>query len=236
MPETLLAPPENPPALADLPEGQTPPRSRRAEGIATVDRKCDRREQRFANLIANGWPQWKAYNAVSGAEKKDTCEKQGQRWFARACVQAEIQRLRNALTEETAMRRAEKRNVLANLARDDDTPPAVRVAAVQVDNRMTGEDEPLKVVHSGAVVFTIDPIERRDELGDVVDVGGVASVASVVGQAGSVAAPTLAPVPAPQLAAPAAQAPTAPATAPETASATPPARPASATPAPRGFL
>ncbi len=117
---------------------------RKAEGKAFRPRKADRREIRFAQLIAQGQTQWRAYEAISGAKKRETCEVQGHRWCLRPAVQLEIIRQRALLTEETAMSRAEKRNHLANVARREDTPPSVIVSAVAVDNRMTGDDEPFR--------------------------------------------------------------------------------------------
>src|SRR5690349_20582702 len=91
------------PVVAESQQTASPPlqvAKRRAEGIATKPRPADRREKRFAFLIAQGWSMWRAYNAVSGAKNKDTCEKQGQRWCAREAIRQEIAKQRGLLTEE----------------------------------------------------------------------------------------------------------------------------------------
>ena len=148
-----------------------PSRERYAKGKSlSTDRPPDRRETAFAALIAKGYPQWKAYAESTGTKRKSTCLVQAWRWLARPAVSAEVARQRRALTEHDAMTRAEKRLIISTVARDDATPPQVRIAAIQVDNRMTGDDEPLRVVHSGAVVFSIDPIDRPEKLVDPVDV------------------------------------------------------------------
>ena len=117
---------------------------RRAEGRVTVSRPADRREKRYAFLLAQGFPQWKAYQAVSGAKNKDTCERQGQRWFARQAVQSELARIRTQLTEEGALSRAEKRHHLARIARSEDAAHRDQLMAVAIDNKMTGDDEPFR--------------------------------------------------------------------------------------------
>lgn len=117
---------------------------RRAQGHTLVFRKADRRETRFAQLVAQGHTLAKAYQEISGAGKKETCERQGVRWNARPAVAAEIIRQRALLTEDGAATRAEKRHILSQVMRREDTPPSVVVSAVAVDNRMTGDDEPFR--------------------------------------------------------------------------------------------
>ncbi len=125
-----------------------------------LDRDCTRQEIRFAELVAQGWPLHRCYTQATGAvvAKKNHAEVQAWKWRMRPAVEAEIIRQRAALTDATALTRAEKTNLLSSMARDQTTPAAVRVGAIQVHNRMTGDDEPIKVTVSGRVVFTVDPI------------------------------------------------------------------------------
>lgn len=165
----MVAAPENPttaPVVSRI-------KGRRAEGRTLIaDRPLNPGEMRFAQLRAQGWPLAKCYAEVSGAKKRATCENQGWRWQLRPAVMAEIQRQRALLTDATAASRTEKRNVLANLMRDDRTPAAVRVSAIETDNKMTGDNEPVRVSVSQQIVFVCDPIgdgtrgqKRVSELG-----------------------------------------------------------------------
>lgn len=123
------------------------------------DRPLTRQETRFCQLVAQGWPLYRCYVEATGARcKKGSAEVQSYKWRLRPAVESQIIRERAALTDATALTRSEKRNIVAAMARDHATPAAVRVGAIQVDNRMTGDDEPVRVTVTGRVVFTIDPI------------------------------------------------------------------------------
>jgi hypothetical protein len=142
-------------------------KSRRAEGKTLIERKADRRETRFAQLIAQGHTQARAYQLVSGVEKKESCENQGWRWSNRPAVQAEIERQRALLTEQGAVTRAEKRHVLSNIIRADDVPPPVKVSAISVDNRMTGDDDPFRkggTDTQSVEVFVVRLGEKREQV------------------------------------------------------------------------
>jgi len=83
---------------------------------------------------------------------------QAYKWRLRPAIEAEIIRQRALLTDATAATRAEKRNILADVMRDTNVPAPARVNAIQADNRMTGDDEPMRVHVSGHVTFSVDPI------------------------------------------------------------------------------
>jgi hypothetical protein len=119
----------------------------KADGRELVKvRKLTRQEIRFCALVAEGVSLWKCYKAIAPKAKKSTCECQAWRWRARPAVANEIARLRGELTDESAMRRGEKRNILARVARNEDgsVPHGVVVRAVEVDNAMTGDDQPFR--------------------------------------------------------------------------------------------
>ncbi len=136
-----------------------PARKAQRKGLV-LQRDCTRQEIRFAELVAQGWPLHRCYTQATGAvvAKKNHAEVQAWKWRLRPAVEAEIIRQRAALTDATAMTRAEKTNLLSTMAREQSTPAAVRVGAIQVHNRMTGDDEPIKLTVSGHVVFVVDPI------------------------------------------------------------------------------
>ncbi len=133
---------------------------RKGEGKELVaERPLNRMETRFCQLVAQGWPLHRCYMQATGSQGgKANAEKQAWRWRMRPAVEQAIIAARARLTDATAMTRAEKTNLLSTMARDPVTPAAVRVGAIQVHNRMTGDDEPVRVTVSGRVVFTVDPI------------------------------------------------------------------------------
>ena len=116
---------------------------RKAQGIVRLTaKKLNSREKRFCVLKAQGWASRKAYQAATGCKSDATADSQAWRWQARPAVAAEIARQRALLTEEGTATRAERMHHLARVMRDDETPPAVIVSAVAVNNRMTGDDDP----------------------------------------------------------------------------------------------
>ena len=124
------------------------------------NRPVSRQEARFAVLVAQGWPLHRCYTEATGAKvaKKNHAANQAWKWRLRPAVEAEITRRRAALDEAEALSRVEKRTILASIARTDTLPALARIGAVQVDNRMTGHDEPVRVSVTHELVFSVDPI------------------------------------------------------------------------------
>lgn len=124
-----------------------------------ANRPLNRQEERFCQLVAQGWPLGRCYLEATGSKaSKSNAERQAWRWRLRPVVVAEIQRQRAQLSDATVATRTEKRNILSDLMRNEKTPAAVRVSAIQVENAMSGDNEPVRVSVSGKVVFVCDPI------------------------------------------------------------------------------
>lgn len=141
---------------------------------ADPKRPTDRIENAFIDCVLLGWPYHRCYTAATGAQvKKTSAEVAAWRIMQRPAVQRELAERRAAMDETRALTRNEKRSVLANIAREPSVPALARIGAIQVDNRMTGDDEPKKGAPGGgsALVFSVDPMRdvRRAEsipLGD----------------------------------------------------------------------
>ncbi len=123
------------------------------------DRQLSRAEETFLDSVLLGWPYHRAYTTATGATcKKNTAETQAWRWLHRPAVAKALAQRRASLDERLAMTRTEKRVILGNIAREPSVPALARIGAIQVDNRMTGHDEPQRVIVSGQIVFSVDPM------------------------------------------------------------------------------
>lgn len=131
------------------------------------DRALTRPEEAFVDAVLLGWPYWRCFVIATGSNaKKNSCEVNAWRWMKRPAIQKTLAVRRHSLDERMAATRTEKRVVLANILRDPGVPALARIGAIQVDNRMTGDDEPKKTVGGGAaLVFSVDPMRdvRRAE-------------------------------------------------------------------------
>lgn len=135
--------------------------------LANPQRLLTPAESTFCDAILLGWQYWRAYATATGSTaKKASTETMAWKWLQRPAVQRELATRRAALDERMAATRTEKRVVLANILRDPGMPALARIGAIQVDNRMTGDDEPKKALNSGgALQFSVDPMRdmRRAE-------------------------------------------------------------------------
>jgi hypothetical protein len=144
------------------------PDARNDPASMVLNRPLTESESAFVCALLLGFPNWRAYMSASGATcAKKSAENNAWRWLQRPAVQAELIRRRAALDERLAATRIEKRVTLANILRDPAQPALARIAAINVDNRMTGHDEPVKTPgeKSGGNFFTVDPMRdmRRAE-------------------------------------------------------------------------
>lgn len=127
----------------------TPDKTRLAEGHGngrnlSRNRKLNHREKRFCSLVANGMAMRRAYMAINGTKNEDSASAIAYRWSIRPAVQAQLAKLRAEMTEEGALSRAEKRHALANVVRSEVDETRDKLTAIQIDNRMTGDDEPFR--------------------------------------------------------------------------------------------
>lgn len=130
-------------APAVLPAPSRSPSLRHAEGKPRLaQKKLNSREKRFCALKVQGWSNRKAYMTATGCKSDANADVQAWRWLARPALQAAIAKGRAELTEEGALSRAEKRHHLANVVRSDAEETRDKLRAVEIDNRMTGDDDP----------------------------------------------------------------------------------------------
>jgi len=199
----------------------TPDKTRLAEGQGNGRQmsKCRRlnyREKRFCMLVAQGMAKRRAYMAISGVKNEDSASAVAYRWSIRPAVEAQIAKLRAEMTEEGALSRAEKRHALANVVRSEEDDTRDKLTAIQIDNRMTGDDDPfrkaagedlrvqffvVRVGESEANAMGRDalPLPNADEPGQLAD-GGADNAINVTASAvqTSQAQPDQSPSPSPQ--------------------------------------
>lgn len=117
-------------------------------------------EVTYLECRAVGFTASMAWKAATGSKvSSQSAGHKAARWLQeRPWVAAELAMQRQTATEAHALTRATKRAVLAAIACGDvEARPEARIAAIGLDNAMTGENEPTKVHVSGRVVFSIDP-------------------------------------------------------------------------------
>ncbi len=94
--------------------------------------------ERFAQEIANGKTAVEACRAVAGNDKPGR-QAMGPRWLTRADVQRRVADLIRDRTAAATMTAAERRQIVAEIARDKNVPPAVRLNATIIDAKHAGE-------------------------------------------------------------------------------------------------
>ena len=92
----------------------------------------------FAQEIATGKTAEEAYRAVAGNGMPGE-RAAGSRWLTRADVQRRVADLIRDRTAAATMTAAERRQIVAEIARDKAVPPAVRLNATIIDAKHAGE-------------------------------------------------------------------------------------------------
>ena len=92
----------------------------------------------FAQEIATGKTAAEAYRAVAGNGKPGE-QAMASRWFTREDVQRRVADLIRDRTAAATMTAAERRQIVAEIARDKAVPPAVRLNATIIDAKHAGE-------------------------------------------------------------------------------------------------
>jgi hypothetical protein len=138
-----------------------------AKSVTFPDRpvqiSCD--EARIVREVARGQTWDEAFRLVfpyTPAEKRASCISE---YRHREEIRAALRRERFLLSDVECVTRAEKRHVLSKLIRDvSETPHDLDVVlkAIQLDNRMTGDDE-VRIVHQEREAYVV-------RAGDVIDV------------------------------------------------------------------
>ena len=94
--------------------------------------------ERFAQEIATGKTAVQAYRAVAGNDNPGG-ETMGSRWLPRTDVQNRVADLIRDRTAAATMTAAERRQIVAEIARDKTVPPTVRLNATIIDAKHAGE-------------------------------------------------------------------------------------------------
>lgn len=102
----------------------------------------DLRAEKFCQCVASGMTAKEAYLAVQPGCKPNSASTCAWRMLRRPDVDARIKELRDASAGTAVMSLAEKRELLAKLARDSQAEWPARVRAIQVDNDMAGHNRP----------------------------------------------------------------------------------------------
>ncbi len=101
------------------------------------------KQEAFASLIADGETGSNAYRqSYHSAGKTTVVAVEATRLASKPKVAARIVALRQKSTDARCATRIEKRLILARIMCDKSIPIAARIAAIQVDNRMAGHDQP----------------------------------------------------------------------------------------------
>ncbi len=98
----------------------------------------NQQHEQFALAIANGKTAEEAYLAVAGNGKPGELAIVP-RWLTRADVQRRVADVIRERTAAATMTAAERRQIVAEIARDKSVPPAVRLNATIIDAKHAGE-------------------------------------------------------------------------------------------------
>lgn len=120
------------------------------EKYAGTTRPLSEKRRMFALHLASGLPQTEAYRkAFQPKGSYETTRVAACRMAKDPRIKAEVaklqEQLRNHPDPATMMERVEKRRILADIARDTKADARKRIAAIEVDNQMTGENAPQQV-------------------------------------------------------------------------------------------
>ena len=97
------------------------------------------RHETFAQLVAGGKSETGAYFEVYKTKSRNVARINASRLLTNASVRARIRFLQDQNAAANALSRAEKRQLLAQIAREGENGDRIR--AIQEDNRMTGDSE-----------------------------------------------------------------------------------------------
>ena len=108
------------------------------------------KQRAFCAHLVEGMSQTAAYVKAYGC-KEETARRLASRLMTNDGVSAEIKRLRDIMDGQHCLRLLEKRRMLADIARDKESAsPSDRMKAIEIDNKMTGQNAPEKLEVTGA--------------------------------------------------------------------------------------
>ena len=125
------------PVIPDIPEG-TP-----------LDTQCELSpsEEKFVNAIIDGENATQAYLIANPKVTKESAGVQGHRLLKNVKISEEIHRIRALLRTGKTLSRQRKREILADIAEGaiDEVKVSDRTNAINIDNKMTGDEKPIRI-------------------------------------------------------------------------------------------
>lgn len=110
-------------------------------------RKLTNKQEAFAQAIADGMDQSKAYHSAYAVKTNNrfTVTRKAHEIAHLGHVANRIAELKGQLADSKLLNRLRKREILCDVAEDVEQPAQNRIKAIEADNRMTGDDAPQKV-------------------------------------------------------------------------------------------
>ncbi|MDB6080020.1 MAG: hypothetical protein JWO82_3767 [Akkermansiaceae bacterium] len=104
------------------------------------------RQRRFCEALVTGMAAGRAYEAAGYDSKGNVADTCAEKLLRNAEVQSYLKELRKPLKESAVLTRQSKREILAKIATGKiKATPAERARAIQIDNAMTGDNQPIKI-------------------------------------------------------------------------------------------
>lgn len=105
------------------------------------------KEEAFCQHVANGKTFLESFRIAYDAKgySKGAAQVQAYRLSCKDHIAARIRELREKIEERMVLSRSRKRHILYEIAEKKSNQPHERIKAIEVDNRMTGDEAPVKV-------------------------------------------------------------------------------------------
>lgn len=118
---------------------------RKGKAVAK-DKPLNDRQRRFAELVVSGRPAGRAYEEAGYDARGNVADSAAERLLRNVGVQAYLVELRAPQRAAAVLSRQKKREILAEIATGAiKGTTADRYRAIQIDNAMTGDNEPVKI-------------------------------------------------------------------------------------------
>ncbi len=116
--------------------------------------------EEFALHVLGGDKPIDAYRKIYPKAKQGTCEVESSRLRNEPQVDLRITWLRSQVASKKILTATRKREILHDLAEDDGERAQDRIAAIKVDNDMSGDNAPVKQSHEVVVESREDWLRR----------------------------------------------------------------------------
>lgn len=126
------------------------------------------RQRRFAEFVVSGDPAGRAYEKAGYVSRGDVADQAGSRLLGNVKVKAYLVELRKPQKAKAVATRERKREILLEIMEGKRTGTKISdvVRAVQVDNLMTGDNQPIKVEGEITLKRVLDAINASPSIGD----------------------------------------------------------------------